>query len=33
MRFDIEITNAIIGVAWAIVTFLLGGMIITRKRR
>ena len=32
MRFDIEITNSVAAIAWSIVVFLLGGMIITRKR-
>lgn len=32
MKFDIELYNTAASVAWAIVVFLLGGMIITRKR-
>lgn len=32
MRLDIEITNSVAAIAWAIVVFLLGGMSITRKR-
>lgn len=32
MKFDIEITNSVAAIAWAVVTFLLGGMFITRKR-
>jgi len=32
MRFDIEITNSVAAIAWALVVFLLGGMKITNKR-
>lgn len=32
MKFDLEITNSVAAIAWAIVVFLLGGMSITRKR-
>jgi hypothetical protein len=33
MKFHIEFYNTIGTVAWAFVTFLLAGMVITRKRR
>lgn len=32
MNFDIEITNSVAAIAWAVVTFLLIGMKITNKR-
>lgn len=32
MHFDIEITNSVAAIAWSIVVFLLGGMLINRKR-
>lgn len=33
MHFDIEITNSVAAIAWAIVVFLLGGLAITRKHK
>lgn len=32
MHFDIEITNSVAAIAWALVVFLLGGLAITRKK-
>jgi hypothetical protein len=32
MKFNIELTNTIASVAWALVVFLLGGIAITRKK-
>lgn len=32
MHFDIDITNSVAAIAWAITTFLLIGMKITNKR-
>jgi hypothetical protein len=32
MDITFEVTNTAVGVTWGIVIFLLGGMIITRRR-
>lgn len=32
MKFNIELTNTIAAVAWALVVFLLGGISLTRKK-